>query len=70
MGVDNVNTLMKTMALKSNINNERLTNHNARKHMIQKLNEISINDRIDKDRDTSPCQTALLITGGLKDLET
>ena len=30
------------MALKVNINNERLTNHSARKHMIQKLNDNDI----------------------------
>ena len=36
MGVNKLNTLMKTMASKANINNERLTNHSARKHMIQK----------------------------------
>lgn len=34
MGMNKLNTLMKTMALKANINNERLTNHSARKHMI------------------------------------
>ena len=33
---------MKTMASKANINNERLTNHSARKHMIQKLNDSEI----------------------------
>ena len=33
---------MKTMASKANINNERLTNHSARKHMIQKLNDSKI----------------------------
>ena len=42
MGVNKLNTLMKTMALKANINNERLTNHSARKHMIQKLNDNDI----------------------------
>ena len=29
--VNKLNTLMKTMALKANINNERLTNHSASK---------------------------------------
>ena len=33
---------MKTMASKGNLNNERLTNHSARKHMIQKLNDHEI----------------------------
>ena len=36
MGVSKLNSSMKTMALKANINNQRLTNHSARKHMIQK----------------------------------
>ena len=30
MGVNKLNSLMKTMASKANINNERLTNHSAR----------------------------------------
>jgi len=30
------------MALKANINNEWLTNHSARKHTIQKLNDNEI----------------------------
>ena len=42
MGVNKLNTLMNTMASKANINNERLTNHSARKHMIQKLNNSEI----------------------------
>ena len=33
---------MKTMASKANLNNERLTNHGARKHMIQKINDNEI----------------------------
>ena len=33
---------MKTMALKANINNERLTNYSARKHTIQQLNDNEI----------------------------
>ena len=33
---------MKTMASKVNINNERLTNHSTRKHMIKKLNDSEI----------------------------
>ena len=41
MGVNKLNSLMKTMASKAN-NNERLTNHSARKHMIQKLNDSEI----------------------------
>ena len=41
-GANKLNALMKTMALKANINNERLTNHSARKHMIQKLNDNDI----------------------------
>ena len=48
MCVNKLNTLMKTMALKANINNEHLTNHSARKHMIQKLkdNDIPIRQHI------------------------
>ena len=42
MGVIKLNTLMKTMAMKANINNKRLTNHSARKHIIQKLNDNDI----------------------------
>ena len=42
MGVSKLNALMKTMASKPNINNERLTNHSTRKHMIQKLNDSEI----------------------------
>ena len=42
MGVNELNTLMKTMTSKANINNERLINHSARRHMIQKLNDSEI----------------------------
>ena len=42
MGVNKLSTLMKTMASKANINNERLTDHSTRKHMIQKLNDSEI----------------------------
>ena len=42
VGSNKLNTLMKTMASKANLNNERLTNHSARKHMIQKLNDHEI----------------------------
>ena len=42
MGVNKLNTLMKTMASKPNINNERLTSHITRKHMIKKLNDSEI----------------------------
>ena len=42
VGSIKLNTLMKTMASKANLNNERLTNHSARKHMIQKLNDHEI----------------------------
>lgn len=38
MGVNKLNTPMETRASKGSINNERLTNHNARKDMIQKRN--------------------------------
>ena len=38
VGSNKLNTLMKTMASEANLNNERLTNHSARRHMIQKLN--------------------------------
>lgn len=37
-----INTLMKTIASKANLNNKRLTNHSACKHMIQKLNNHEI----------------------------
>ena len=40
--VNKLNTLMKTMATKGNLSNERLTNHSARKGMIQKLNDNDI----------------------------
>ena len=39
VGSNKLNTVMKTMASKANLNNERLTNHSALKHMIQKLND-------------------------------
>ena len=42
VGSNKLNTLMKTMASKANLNNERLTNHSARKHMIHKLNDHEI----------------------------
>ena len=42
MGVNKLNTLMKTMASKASINNKRVTSHSARKHMIQKLNDSEI----------------------------
>ena len=42
VGSNKLKTLMKTMASKANLNNERLTNHSARKHMIQKLNDHEI----------------------------
>ena len=41
MGVNKLNFLMKTMAAKADLSNERLTNHSGRKRMMQKLNGIS-----------------------------
>ena len=35
MGVNNLNSLMKTMAEKSGLDNSHLTNHRARKRMIK-----------------------------------
>ena len=42
VGSNKLNTMMKTMASKANLNKERLTNQSARKHMIQKLNDHEI----------------------------
>jgi len=42
VGSNKLNTLMKIMASKVNLNNERLTNHSACKHMIHKLNDHEI----------------------------
>ncbi|CAH3190070.1 unnamed protein product, partial [Porites lobata] len=42
MGVNKLNSLMKTMAEKSGLDNSHLTNHSARKRMIQTLNDKDI----------------------------
>ena len=42
MGQNKLNSLMKTMAEKGGLSSERLTNHSARKRMIQKLNDSDI----------------------------
>ena len=42
MGVNKLFSLMKTMCKKANLENERLTNHSARKYMIQTLNDNEI----------------------------
>ena len=42
VGINKLNSLMKTMAKKAGINNERLRNHSGRKTMIQTLNENDI----------------------------
>ena len=42
MGSNKLNSLMKTMAEKAGLNAENLTNHNARKRMIQKLNDHEV----------------------------
>ena len=39
MGQNKLNSLMKTMAEKGGLSSKRLTNHGARKRMIQKLND-------------------------------
>ena len=39
MGVDKPNSLMKSMAAKGGHGSQRLTNHSARKRMIEKLND-------------------------------
>ena len=42
VGINKLNGLMKTMAQKAGINNERLRNHSGRKTMIQTLSENDI----------------------------
>jgi site-specific recombinase XerD len=42
VGVNKLNTLMKSMAQKAGLNNERLRNHSGRKTMIQTLSENDI----------------------------
>ena len=42
MGSNKLNSLMKTMAEKAGLNAENLTNHSARKRMIQKLNDHEV----------------------------
>ena len=42
MGSNKLNSLMKTMAEKAGLNAENLTNHNARKRMIEKLNDHEV----------------------------
>jgi hypothetical protein len=42
MGVNKLNSLMKTMAEKAQLNTSNLTNHSARKRMAQKLNDKNV----------------------------
>ena len=42
MGVNKLNSLLKTMAQKAGLNAENLTNHSGRKRMIQKLNDQEV----------------------------
>ena len=42
MGSNKLNSLMKTMTEKAGLNAENLTNHSARKRMIQKLNDREV----------------------------
>lgn len=42
MGSNKLNSLMKSMAEKAGLNAENLTNHSARKRMIQKLNDQEV----------------------------
>ena len=42
MGVNKLNSLMKTMAQKAGLNAENLSNHSGRKRMIQKLNDQEV----------------------------
>ena len=42
MGVNKLNSLMKTMAEKAGLGNSHLTNHSGRKQMIQTLNDKDI----------------------------
>ena len=42
MGVNKLNNLMKNMATKAGLDCQRLTNHSARKRMIQKLNNSDV----------------------------
>ena len=42
MGSNKLNSLMKTVAEKAGLNPENLTNHSARKRMIQKLNDHEV----------------------------
>ena len=42
MGVNKLNSLLKTMAQKAGLNAENLTNHSWRKRMIQKLNNQEV----------------------------
>ena len=42
VGVNKLNSLMKTMAQKAGLNEENLTNHSGRKRMIQKLNDQEV----------------------------
>ena len=42
MGVNKLNALLKTMAQKAELDTSNLSNHNARKRMIQKLSEQNV----------------------------
>lgn len=42
MGVNKLNSIMKTMAEKAQLNSSNLTNHSARKRLVQKLNDKEV----------------------------
>ena len=42
MGINKLNGLMKNMATKAGLDCQRLTNHSARKRMVQKLNDSDV----------------------------
>ena len=42
MGINKLNSLMRTMAQKGGLHAENLTNHSARKRMIQKMNDQEV----------------------------
>ena len=42
MGVNKLNSLMKTMAQKAGLESQRLKNHSARKGLVQKLNDSDV----------------------------
>lgn len=42
MGINKLNSLMKSMAKKTGLKSQRLTNHSGRKRMIKKLNDMDV----------------------------